>query len=71
MSLDGFPDLCFAGVWFRFKKGLGREYDSGRTVATLDSKVIDEGLLQGMQFAVLFKALDRGDLFTIGPERQS
>ena len=63
VAFEGAADLGFARLRRLLEQRDAGENHAGRAVPALQRVGLDEGFLQGMQFAVLRQSLDGGDLF--------
>ena len=64
IALERAPDIGFTGVRSLLQQAYAGEDHAGRAVAALHGVGLDEGLLQGMEAAVLRQTFDGGYLFS-------
>src|SRR5207249_8288747 len=67
---NGLADLLLARVLVALEERAGGHQHAGRAETALQAVLLGETLLDGMQFAALLQAFDRGDLRAVGLHRE-
>src|SRR5690554_79367 len=66
VASDPVADFLFAGIGYFVQQSVGAHDHAGRTEPALQTVLLHEGLLYGVQLAILSEPLDRQDLAPFG-----